>query len=99
MIKIEVPKTPAQIRQEKREEERQHAKQLHRERVSNELAGWLLIFTVLAPAEAFLLMLVLGALHSVAGVAAVGYGTAYLLVLGVDLAAFMMGRFRQSQQP
>ncbi|MFD5161029.1 hypothetical protein ACFWMJ_23620 [Streptomyces hawaiiensis] len=99
MIKIEVPKTPAQLRQEQRDEERQHAKELHKERVSNEFAGWALIFTALAPAEAFLLMLVLGALHSVAApVAAVGYGTAYLLVLGVDLVAFMAGRFRRSEQ-
>lgn len=84
MIKVEVPKT---------------AEQLRKERASEELAGWLLIFAALAPAEAFLLMLVLGAVHSIAApVAAVGYGTAYLLVLGVDLAGFMSGRFRRPQQ-
>lgn len=99
MIKIEIPKSDEQKRADLRQEEREHARELHKERVSNELSGWLIIFTVLAPAEAFLLMLVLGAVHTIAApVAAVGYGTAYLLVLGVDLAGFMAGRFRRPQQ-
>ncbi|MEU8840249.1 hypothetical protein AB0D97_14110 [Streptomyces roseus] len=51
---------------------------------------------LLLPLEAWLLMLVLGALH-VAGapVAAIGYGTALLIVLGVDLLAFTTKKFRR----
>nr|WSW58485.1 hypothetical protein OG513_07755 [Streptomyces sp. NBC_00998] len=51
---------------------------------------------LLLPLEAWGLMAILGALHGLfAPVAAVGYGTAVLLVLGVDLAAHFAGRFRK----
>ncbi|MFB7823861.1 hypothetical protein [Streptomyces hydrogenans] len=60
-------------------------------------AGWL-SFAMLSPAEAWLLMLVLGALHGlVPAFPAAGYGTALLLTLGVDLAAWWTGRFRRSK--
>ncbi|WP_328967945.1 hypothetical protein [Streptomyces sp. NBC_00239] len=60
--------------------------------------GWLIIFTVLSPLEAWILMLALGSLH-IAGApwAAVGYGTALLTVLLVDLVGFMAGRFRRQK--
>ncbi|MFJ6720506.1 hypothetical protein [Streptomyces sp. NPDC091259] len=51
---------------------------------------------LLLPLEAWALMLVVGALHGLfAPVASVGYGTAVLLVLGVDVAAHMAGKFRK----
>jgi hypothetical protein len=51
---------------------------------------------LLLPLEAWLLMLVVGALHGVgAPFAAVGYGTALLLVLGVDLLAYTAKKFRK----
>jgi hypothetical protein len=50
----------------------------------------------LAPLEAWLLMLVVGALHGLAaGVPAIGYGTALLLTLGADLAAVQVRKFRR----
>lgn len=48
------------------------------------------------PLRAWLLMLVLGAVHTVAApVAAASYGTAVLLTLGVDLLAVTTKRFRR----
>ncbi|MDX2575912.1 hypothetical protein PV332_10510 [Streptomyces scabiei] len=96
---IDVPRTAEELRTAQRESQRETARKLRQDIATEQAYGWLFIITALAPAEAFLLMLVLGALHSVfAPVAAVGYGTAYLLVLGVDLAACMTGRFRRPKQ-
>lgn len=48
------------------------------------------------PLRAWLLMLVLGAVHTVAApVAAAGYGTAFLLMVGVDLSAMTVKKFRK----
>lgn len=48
------------------------------------------------PLEAWILMLVVGALHGMgAPVAAIGYGTALLIVLGVDLLAYTSKKFRK----
>ncbi|MET9959316.1 hypothetical protein ABZ128_09540 [Streptomyces sp. NPDC006326] len=53
---------------------------------------------LLLPLEAWALMVVIGALHGLfAPVALVGYGTAVLLVLGIDLTAHMSRKFRTSK--
>ncbi|MET9480954.1 hypothetical protein [Streptomyces sp. NPDC006638] len=50
---------------------------------------------LLLPVKAWLLMLVVGAVHGIfAPVMAVGYGTALLLMIGVDLAADVVKQFR-----
>ncbi|WP_405620267.1 hypothetical protein [Streptomyces sp. NBC_00076] len=50
----------------------------------------------LLPLQAWVLMLVLGAVHSVAApVAAVGYGTSLLFILGTDLLAVTAKKFRK----
>jgi len=77
---------------------RDAAKAEAEERARQTAVGWIIIFIALAPAEAFLLMLGLGAVHGIfAPVVAVGYGTAILLVLTADLVAFMANRFRRSK--
>ncbi|KUF18854.1 hypothetical protein [Streptomyces silvensis] len=75
-----VPKSLSQIRQEHREEEQRAA--------FVDACVRLTATVALLPLYAWLLMLVLGALH-VAGlpVVAVGYGTSVLLVIGYDLVA------------
>ncbi|MEV5319149.1 hypothetical protein AB0K92_16090 [Streptomyces sp. NPDC052687] len=88
MIKVEIPKTPAQLQQERREEER-------KEKFVDSVTA-LMANLALLPLHAWILMLVLGAVHSViAPVAAVGYGTALLFVLGVDLVAVTSKKFRR----
>ncbi|MFI9123864.1 hypothetical protein ACIGW0_31485 [Streptomyces bikiniensis] len=86
--------TPYRLRRaEKREEDWKDRERLAR----TEFIGWL-GFGILSPLEAWLLMLVIGALHGLtAGVPAIGYGTALLLTLGVDLAAWWLGRFRRTK--
>ncbi|MGW0468323.1 hypothetical protein ACWDX6_24110 [Streptomyces sp. NPDC003027] len=74
------------------------AEKAQQRRALMEAGGWAVIFVVFSPLEAWLLMLVLGAIHGVfAPVAAVGYGTALLFLLGVDLAGWWAGRFRRSK--
>ncbi len=50
----------------------------------------------LLPVQAWILMLFAGALHGIAApVAAFGYGTAILIILGVDLVAVTTKKFRK----
>jgi hypothetical protein len=50
----------------------------------------------LLPVQAWILMLALGAVHSVtAPVAAVSYGTALLFILGVDVLSDLTKKFRK----
>ncbi|WP_369147058.1 hypothetical protein [Streptomyces sp. R44] len=80
-------------RREKRAEDWEDREALAR----YEFGGWLVI-GALSPLEAWLLMLVIGALHGLAPVIpAAGYGTALLLTLGLDLAAWWAGRFRRTK--
>ncbi|MEV4939578.1 hypothetical protein [Streptomyces zaomyceticus] len=67
------------------------------QRARNEFAGWL-VLTALSPLEAWLLMLVFGALHGLLPVwPLAGYGTSLLITLGIDLAAWWAGRFRRAK--
>ncbi|GGX26868.1 hypothetical protein [Streptomyces chryseus] len=53
-------------------------------------------FLTLLPLHAWILMLFMGALHGIAGpVPAIGYGTAVLVLLGVDLASHLTKKFRK----
>jgi hypothetical protein len=53
---------------------------------------------LLLPLEAYLLMLLLGALHTtVAPVAAIGYGASVVVVLSVNLAAHFADKFRRAE--
>ncbi|WP_406324091.1 hypothetical protein [Streptomyces niveus] len=51
---------------------------------------------LLLPLQGWLLMLVFGALHGAfAAVPAIGYGTSVLFVIGADLLAFTVKKFRK----
>jgi hypothetical protein len=88
VTRTDVPKTAAQFRHEERLRQ-------ERERFA-ETASKFMASVILLPIHAWVLMLVLGAAHSVAApVAAVGYGTAFLFVMGFDLAAATAKKFRR----
>jgi hypothetical protein len=56
----------------------------------------LVVAVAVFPVQAFVLMLVMGALHGIAAVIpAVGFGTAVLLTAGVDLLALTLKKFRK----
>jgi hypothetical protein len=81
---IDTRKTPAERRDDAR-----------REAFANSAAKLTANLTLL-PLHAWVLMLVLGATHSVTdSVAAIGYGTALLFILGVDLVAVTTKKFRK----
>ncbi|MFD6361861.1 hypothetical protein ACFWFX_18715 [Streptomyces roseolus] len=86
--------TPYRLRRtEKRAEDWKDREDLAR----HEFLGWVGA-AMLSPAEAWLLMLVMGASHGLVPVIpAAGYGTALLITLGIDLAAWWCGRFRRSK--
>lgn len=70
-----------------------------RKRKAEEVLVKATVGVVLLPLEAWILMLVLGAVHGiVAPVAAVGYGTAFLFALGFDLLAHLVRKLRPSGQ-
>lgn len=82
------PRTAAEYRKQAKEQEQREAVQRS--------ATNFLVNVAFLPLHAWVLMLVLGAVHSVfAPVAAVGYGTALLFVLGVDLLAVTSKKFRK----
>ncbi|WP_327379428.1 hypothetical protein [Streptomyces sp. NBC_01212] len=79
-----VPKTPAQRAQEAREA-----------RAGRALAAFVTALLLL-PLLAFVLMLVFGAIHGMFFAwPAVGYGTSMLIILGIDLLAFLSKQFRK----
>ncbi|MFI6289078.1 hypothetical protein ACIBCM_30770 [Streptomyces sp. NPDC051018] len=60
------------------------------------IAGWAVLVLVpgLLAFQAWIVMLVVGAVHSAAAsVPAFGYGASVLVALGLDLAAFLVIRF------
>ncbi|MFF1625579.1 hypothetical protein [Streptomyces sp. NPDC058272] len=81
---IDTRKTPAERRADAR-----------REAVVNNVTK-LAANLALLPVQAWILMLALGAVHSVvAPVAAVGYGTSLLFILGFDVLSDLMKKFRK----
>lgn len=76
-------KTPAQLEEEAREAK------------AGAAMVALLVALTLLPVQAFLLMLIMGALHGIAALPAVGFGTSVLLVAGVDLLAYTSKKFRK----
>jgi hypothetical protein len=67
-----------------------------RKRKADEAAMATVGGVMVLPLEAWILMLVVGALHGAgAPVAAIGYGSALLIVLGIDLLAYTAKKFRK----
>lgn len=82
------PRTASQFRAQQKEDAQKAAF----------VAGFtaVVVFLLLLPLQGWLLMLVFGALHGAfAAVPAVGYGTSVLFVVGLDLLAFTVKKFRK----
>ncbi|MGW1268185.1 hypothetical protein [Streptomyces sp. NPDC002491] len=88
MIKIEIPKTAEQLREEAKERRQTEAVEAGCAKVGAAL--------VMLPLVAFVLMLAVGAAHGVVpAVPAIGYGTTVLFVLGADALSFIAKKFRK----
>jgi hypothetical protein len=88
VIKIEVPKTPEQLRKEAQERRQKEAFQKGCAAVGAAL--------LMLPIVALVIMLAVGAVHGFApAVPAIGYGTTVLVVLGADALALVTKKFRK----